>query len=194
MPWTPPPLPTSLPERLALIIEKLCEAVAARGVKAGSATPLIVLAWTRLRRLSLRFAALAAAVRDGRLAAARTARGRADPRPARARRAPQAHRLPSGFGWLIRLVPEAPAYRSLVQHWLEEPELATLLARGAAGRAHPAPALPDAGDRAGAGAARGTARAARILRRARPFRRSRTLRREAARCAPRVRPEGRLVA
>ena len=128
MPWSPPPLPVGLPERLAFIIEKLCEAVAARGPKAGSATALIVLAWTRLRRLSLRFAALAAAVRDGRLAAARTARGRAAPGPARAPRAPQPHRLPRGSGWLIRLVPEAPAYRSLVLHWLDDPELATLLA------------------------------------------------------------------
>ena len=89
--------------------------------------PLIVLVWTRLRRLSLRFASLAAAVREGRLAGA-AARGRADPRPALAPRAPQPHRLPSGFGWLIRFVPEAPAYGSLVQHWLEDPELATLLA------------------------------------------------------------------
>ena len=74
MPWTPPPLPIGLPERLAFIIERLCQAVAARGPKAGTAAPLIVLAWTRLRRLSLRFAALAAAVREGRLAASRHAR------------------------------------------------------------------------------------------------------------------------
>ena len=98
------------------------------GSKAGSAMPLIVLAWTRLRRLSPRFAALAAAVREGRLAAARTARGRAAPGPARAPRAPQPQRLPRGSGWLIRLVPEAPAYGSLVLHWLDDPELATLLA------------------------------------------------------------------
>jgi hypothetical protein len=66
MVWTASPLPTGLADRLALIIEGLCQAVAARGPKIPASVPLIVLAWTRLRRLSARFASLAAAVREGR--------------------------------------------------------------------------------------------------------------------------------
>jgi hypothetical protein len=134
--WTPPPLPTGLADRLALIIEGLCRAVAARGPKDRAAVPLIVLVWGRLRRLSARFASLAAAVRDGRLRAARlgsSPRAGSDARPAAPRppglpqppHLPQ--RLPRGFGWLIRLVPEAAVYGSQIQHWLADPELATLL-------------------------------------------------------------------
>ncbi|MBV8095775.1 MAG: hypothetical protein JOY71_02935 [Acetobacteraceae bacterium] len=37
-------------------------------------------------------------------------------------------RLPSGFGWLIRLVPGAAIYGSQLQHLLADPEMAALLA------------------------------------------------------------------
>src|SRR4051794_25959154 len=144
---TAPPSAIGLSDRLALIVEGLCRALAARGAKDRSAVPLIVLAWTRLRRLSARFASLAATVRAGRLAAAPAARGRADPRPALPRRAippasqpeawpatpslpvsPLPNRLPREFGWLLRLAPEAAAYGGQVQHLLADPELAALLA------------------------------------------------------------------
>jgi hypothetical protein len=129
------------------MIEGLCGALAARGAKDRSAAPLIVLAWARLRRLSVRFALLAAAVRDGRLAAASAARRRADPPPALPPRGmppaspaeawpapprlpalPPPHRLPRGFGWLLRLAPEAAAYGGQVEHLLADPEMAALLA------------------------------------------------------------------
>jgi hypothetical protein len=121
---TAPYTTLGLSERLAIIIEGLCQAVAARGPKAGSAVPLIVLAAMPLRRMSARFASLAAAVRDGRLARAPTLR-----RPALTVRAPRPHRLPRGFGWLIRLVPEAAVSGSQLQYWMEDPELVALLAR-----------------------------------------------------------------
>jgi hypothetical protein len=130
VPWTPPPLPTGLADRLALILEGLCQALAAHAVKDRSTVPLIVLAWTRLRRLSVRFARLAAAVRAGRLASAPAPRRPpAAPAPALPRlpALPQPYRLPRGFGWLLRLVPDAAVHRGQIEHWLAEPELAALL-------------------------------------------------------------------
>jgi hypothetical protein len=36
-------------------------------------------------------------------------------------------RLPRTFGWLVRVAPEAASYRSQLQHFLSDPEIATLL-------------------------------------------------------------------
>jgi hypothetical protein len=130
MPWTAPPLPTGLSDRLALIIEGLCRALGAHATKERSAAPLMHLAWVRLRRLSARFAALVAAIRAGRLVPARAARRRTDTAPATSPLPdfPQEYALPRGFGWLLRLAPGTAVFGSQVQHWLEDPELTSLLA------------------------------------------------------------------
>jgi hypothetical protein len=133
MVWSPPPIPQSPSERLALILERLCGALGAHAAKDRSSAPLLVLAWAWLHRLSARFAKLAA-IRAGRLAAVPAPRRRADPTPAHPGPWPATagvpslpRRLPSGFGWLVRLVPGSAVYGALVQHWLEEPEIAALL-------------------------------------------------------------------
>jgi hypothetical protein len=126
-----------LPDRLALIIEGLCQALAARGAKDRLAPPLILLAWTRLRRLSARFCQAGGCGRAGRLAAP-AAHRRADPPAALPPLAPERwptppgvphvpDRLPCGFSWLIRLAPEAEVHGSRVQHWLDDPKLTALL-------------------------------------------------------------------
>ena len=69
--------PTPLPDRLAGIFEGLFRWVANRGTRNPAAGPLLLLAWTRLRRLSDRFAALVAAAQAGQLPAARSERRRA---------------------------------------------------------------------------------------------------------------------
>ena len=108
------------------MVEGLRGAIAARCPKDDSAV-LFFLAWTRLRCLSVRFSALATAVRNGRLGGRRRARPTF-------RRLPPAFPpfrpfpLPRGFGWALPLVPEAAEYRSDVQDFLDEPELAELLA------------------------------------------------------------------
>ncbi len=113
---------TSAPaDRFALLIEALCRAVAARARAQRLAGPLLILVWSRLHRMALRFAALAARVRTGRLPARLAAR-----RPSRS--GPPPRLLPHGFAWLVRLVPEAAASGSQLQHLLEDPELAALLA------------------------------------------------------------------
>jgi hypothetical protein len=153
--WTPPPLPTCRAERLALIIAGLCEVLAARAVKHRAAEAVLMLASTRLRRLSFRFATLVAKLREGRLSAARRPPRRAEPAPALApavepptgsgpaagAEAPPATprpSLPRGFGFLLRLAPghEVPGCRAQVEHWLSDPEVLALLAQApqAAGR------------------------------------------------------------
>jgi hypothetical protein len=135
MPWVPPAAPIGLPNRFAQLIEGLCELVAARERTAGAARPLIVLVWGRLRRLSVRFARLVAAVEAGRLAAPRPVRRRAaDPKPgspARRPAVPPQPRLPGGFGWLLRLVPgyQTNAYPGYLEQLLADPEMVALLAQ-----------------------------------------------------------------
>ena len=129
-------------DRFACTIEMLCQAIAARGPKAGVFLPLLNLAWSRVRRTGARFARLAARVRSGELpAAARRARSLASDQPAefRADRETKqrksdepverrAGRLPRGYAWLFRLVPEAPCYGSQLNYLLSDPEMKALLA------------------------------------------------------------------
>jgi hypothetical protein len=112
-----PPAPA---DRFARLIEGLCQAIAARGAASGLAVPLMVLIWSRLRRMAARFARLADRVRAGTLPrrAARRS-GKSGPPPPR---------LPGNFAWLVRLVPQAAAGGSQLRHLLADPEMAELLA------------------------------------------------------------------
>ncbi len=120
-----PSAPLDPADRLALIIDGLCRSVAARIAGRRLAGPLIILIWTRLRRIGRDFAGLAARIRAGRTVR-RSATGR---RPARPRGPRGPRRLPQGFAWLLPLVPEAAAgYGSQLRHLLAEPEMAALIA------------------------------------------------------------------
>jgi hypothetical protein len=117
----------NLPARFAAAIDLLCRGLAASLPKHWDAAPLALPAWTRLRRLLARFAALVAAVEAGRFRAARrTTTAASRPRPA----AP-AIRLPGGPGWLLRLAPalETRLGRAQVESLLGDPELRALLAQ-----------------------------------------------------------------
>ena len=98
--------------------------VAARGGTGGLAGPLIVLIWTRLRRMAGRFAGLAARVAAGTA----SPRRRASPHPATGRPHPPYRRLPRGFAWLVRQLPGTAAGAAQMQYLLAEPEMAALLA------------------------------------------------------------------
>ena len=154
MPWTPPPAPTSLSNHLAIIVGAMRGALAARCAKDRAAAPLILLAWTRLGRLAVRFERLMAKVRAGRLPAAPVVRRRvaAVPRGFRPPGLPQPLQLPRGFGWLLRLVRETAAYSGQVETLLADPEMAALLATSPQARRILRPLCPHAGDPAGAGA------------------------------------------
>ncbi len=115
------PAPPAPADRFALLIAGLCRAVAARSAGRALAGPLIVLIWGRLRRMAARFGRLAARLRAGKLSACPTSR-----RPAAS--GPQPAPLPRGFAWLIRLVPEAAAGAAQLQHLLDDPAMAALIA------------------------------------------------------------------
>lgn len=124
MPALAAPVATGLSNRMALILQDLCRAVAARGAGNRALAPLMVLLWSRLRRMAARFDALVAHVRAGRLPAASRARRAAT----RAAAVPPPQRLPRGFAWLVRLMPEAAGYGSQLQHLLADPDMPALLA------------------------------------------------------------------
>ena len=119
--------PSSAPDRFALLIEALCESVAASHAR-GLAGPVIVLIWGRLRRMAARFAAAARIPVAPR--ASRPARSSpAQSRPASSRPGADGRpRLPGGFGWLIRLSPAAACHGGQLQRLLADPEMAALLA------------------------------------------------------------------
>ena len=121
---------TSLSHRLGLTIAGLCEALAARMARDRTAVPLLFLAWTRLRRLAVRFEALLADLRAGRLSAAPSGRGAAETLPQLPGLAglPPPFRAPRDFGWLLRLAPESAAFAGQVEHLLTDPEMKALLA------------------------------------------------------------------
>ncbi len=110
-------------ERLARIIDGLCQAVAARGPGGFLATPLLVLLWSRLKQASVRILRLAA-------------RAGTPPAPRAALRQPAARqpvqhpprRLPHRAGWLLQPVPDARAIAAQLQHLLAQPDMAALLA------------------------------------------------------------------
>ncbi|MBV8456538.1 MAG: hypothetical protein JO122_07975 [Acetobacteraceae bacterium] len=95
-----------------------------------TAVPLLFLAWTRLRRLAVRFEALVADFRAGRLPAARSVRGAPEnlPQLPNLPGLPPPYRAPRESGWLLRLAPEAAAFAGQVEHLLADPEMKALLA------------------------------------------------------------------
>jgi hypothetical protein len=124
IPFVFPLAPPAPADTFARLIAGLCRAIAARSPANPLAWPLMLLAWSRLRRMATRFARLALRLRAGNLSPRRPVRSRAGAR----RPATPRPRLPEGFGWLVRLVPEAAAGASQLQHLLGEPEMAALIA------------------------------------------------------------------
>ena len=124
-----PFVPTlTVAERIALILEGLGRAVAARiaprGANGAMAAAMIVLVWTRVRRVEARILGLLARFQAGRLQVAvgkRAGRGGGGARVASAR-------LPCGFAWLLPMVPcDAACFAGQLRTVLAEPELVALL-------------------------------------------------------------------
>ncbi len=124
------PAPRNLTERFDLLIRRLCDAVAIQSAKWAYITPLMVVVWGRLRRMSRRFAALVARMEAGRLKPPRPAAPNPDPGRTRPPRPPPPWPpVPSSPGWLLHYLQlEAAATASLLRHMLEhDPELRALL-------------------------------------------------------------------
>ncbi len=152
---TAPSSPSDLSERFAAILESLYQATA-RTVRDPISGLLILLICGRLRRITARFAALAARYAAGTLRPLRTQC--TEPRtpaldPPPPRNPPPRDPLPRGYAWLIRLVPGAANFGSQLTYLLSQPEMAAMIAavprmatlirplcRALA--AHPTPPLP----------------------------------------------------
>lgn len=111
--------PDAPQHRLAAIIDALCRTMAADSHARGLAGPLVLLIFTRLRRLAARFATALAH----------------DPAPERTRPArphnpapKQATILPRNFGWLRRILPGTAAAASQLNALLADPEMTALIA------------------------------------------------------------------
>ena len=122
------PATYTVAERLALILDGLGRAVAARisPRRAGEAmaAAMIGLDWTRVRRAEARSVGLLARFRAGRL---RVVVRRQPGRGGGGARAGSG-RLPLGFAWLIPMVPfEAACFAGQLRTVLAEPEMVALL-------------------------------------------------------------------
>lgn len=118
--------------------------------------PVVILLWTRLRRMAARFSVLAARLRAGTLRTPTRTRpctaslfpttsampaNPPDKAPAckthsgtpshsgSSKREHEGPSLPSDFGWLVRLLPETACYRSQLLHLMSDPEFPALLSR-----------------------------------------------------------------
>jgi hypothetical protein len=124
------PAPRNLTERFDLLIRRLCDAVAIQSAKWAYITPLMVLVWGRLRRMSRRFASLVARMEAGRLKPPRPPAPNPDPGKTRPPRPPPSWPpVPSSPGWLLHYVQlEAAATANLLRHMIEhDPEMRGLL-------------------------------------------------------------------
>jgi hypothetical protein len=129
---TPTQAPVSAPDfaphfarQLGVILTALAAIVARRFLRDRSLAPLIVPLWNRLNRYARRFQSLMANVAAGKLPKPRR------PRPhAETTRARPAQVLPTGRGWLIRVLGyEAANCATQLEALLAEPGAAALLAR-----------------------------------------------------------------
>jgi hypothetical protein len=113
--------PSSPAERLAGLIDALCAAIAAHGVRGLLTAPLQLLLWSRLRRMAGRARCLAARMAAG--APLSTSRSRAASRSAPTR---PYIRLPRGLTWLVRVVPGTASGAASLQFLLSDPEMAAV--------------------------------------------------------------------
>lgn len=117
------PAASSVADRFTDIIDILCRIVPKLIARDRSAGPLILLIHAHLRRMAVRFAAIAVRAQAG---VSRTPRG-GTARHASSPRTPRV--LPCGYAWLIRVFQETAYGGGLLQHLvLNDPEMAALLA------------------------------------------------------------------
>jgi len=114
--------PRTPAEWLAAIVLRLGLAVDGNSMWGRLARPLALLILTRIRLINQRFTRIAASVREARYEfriVKAPSRGTGKPR--------LANPLPSKFGWLLKLVPEAAGYRSQLERLLRDPEMVALI-------------------------------------------------------------------
>ncbi len=125
---SPNPIPAT--DRFSLSIDGLLGVVAAAIVGGRMNAAMILLVWTRIKRIEMRVLALVASIRAGRYRGGWVVEGRAARAQAGPRAAPPASlELPRSFAWLIVLVPyKAAGFASQLRYLLADPEMVALLA------------------------------------------------------------------
>ena len=127
----------TLTDRFEWLIDGLCKTIGVDAHKRRMEAALAWAIWNRVRLLGDRLIALIARARAGKLAARRTPHP--DPPPQGGReheREPDAGagaasgagvRLPTGFGWVTRVLPQTGQYAGLLAYLLRDPEMAALV-------------------------------------------------------------------
>jgi hypothetical protein len=108
------------------IIEAMCRAIAAQAARNPARAALLVLLWSRLRRLARRIAFVAHRAAAGTLRA-RPGRSVSPPDPAPAPHPRAAAALPRSLRALARLAPDAACLGGQLSALLSRPEVAALL-------------------------------------------------------------------
>src|SRR5258708_40013920 len=130
MPTTSPPSPIYAADRFTSIIEELCRVLTIHGRTRFVATPMLLLIWNRIIRMSNRFRRIAERVHAGTLSdkpPPRSPSASLPPaRPARPR-VPAGEALPDHFRWLVNMIPETERSAGDLCWLLQRPELAELM-------------------------------------------------------------------
>ncbi len=111
--------------RFAAAAAVLAGLIARHGHLRRLAGPLVVLIWQRVNGISGQVAGLLARMQAGTLR--RYPARRAAPPAAGPRRRPKPPVLPSGHGWLVRLMPEVAVSGAHLQNLLADPDMPALL-------------------------------------------------------------------
>ncbi len=117
--------PRTPAECLATILRWLSLAVDGHSTWGRLERPLALLILDRLRTINQAFARLAARIGAGKYAPRRPADA---PRQGENRKPRGPNKLPQGFAWLVKLVPETAVYGSQLQVLFADPAMAALLA------------------------------------------------------------------
>ena len=138
------PAPLAPAERFAIIMDTIAKALAAQGVRGVLRGPLLFLVHRRLLRTGALILRLAAMLQAGTLrlrpprplpplpplpprpaqdAAPPPSAPPTPPTPA----APEKPKLPTGFGWLLRMVQAVAGGRSQLTYLLDEPDMVALI-------------------------------------------------------------------
>jgi hypothetical protein len=123
-------LPLTIADRIAVTLDGLCKAVAARSYRGALATATILVIWTRVRRIEGRIQRLLALFLAGRLRVRPRAQVGARPgtRVGGGWPGGVSTGLPRRFGWLMALVPyKAACFAGPLRTELAEPEMVALL-------------------------------------------------------------------
>jgi hypothetical protein len=122
----------SLSTRIAGLLERLRDAIAAHAARNRALQPMLVLAWSYLGRTSARFLALYDKWQKGTLKPPRPHRPRPTPAPeTKPEPRPQPRpwqRLPRRHGWLIRDEPLLNNFATGLRHELLQPDMQEFLA------------------------------------------------------------------